>query len=286
MTGADHPESGRTATRLITGACVWTAVLALFWWDRAQPLVSLVMLWLLALAAVWEAHGLAKRIQPVPVLANVLSAALLMAWTGLMFTAAHMHVSGEWREAQASNAGWVLPVVIYWGLRLLTAPGLSLFAALPICGAMLCMAEIRWIDSGGGQGWAWLVWLVAVSKLGDTAAYFVGRSVGGPKLAPVISPNKTWSGAVASAVAALGLGLALGDALTIEAGAPMLLLLALVVNVAGQMGDLLVSRLKRLANAKDSGSLLPVIGGILDLVDSLLLAAPALALGLWLLGVR
>lgn len=130
---------------------------------------------------------------------------------------------------------------------------------------------------------------------GDIAALYVGRRFGRHKLAPALSPNKTWEGAIASVVAAVvcGMGLILlGDFLAnngsgftrLHTNAPWWewLLLAILLNMAAQFGDLLESALKRGAKVKDSGTLLPGHGGILDRIDALLLAAPVLWL-VWVL---
>jgi len=114
----------------------------------------------------------------------------------------------------------------------------------------------------------WLVFGLVVSWIGDTGAYYVGRRYGRHKLAPQVSPKKTWEGAIASAaVSGLAGALALprlipGVSIT-EA-----LLLALAANIAGQVGDLAESAIKRGAGVKDSGTLLPGHGGLLDRVVS------------------
>jgi phosphatidate cytidylyltransferase len=123
--------------------------------------------------------------------------------------------------------------------------------------------------------WAWfelVFWLMLVTWSTDIFAYFAGRSIGGPKLAPRISPNKTWAGlfggmagaAVVGALAAWQFGL---DPVFLYAGAPLAFL--------AQMGDLYESRVKRRLGVKDSGSLLPGHGGVLDRADGLLPVAPA-----------
>ena len=129
----------------------------------------------------------------------------------------------------------------------------------------------------------WLVVLVlAVVWLGDTAAYYVGRAVGRHKMAPVVSPNKSWEGAAASSVMALIAG-AVWCWIVPGAIDWRVLLLALVANAVGQIGDLFESLLKRSAGVKDSGSLLPGHGGILDRVDGILFAAPVAWLAvLWI----
>jgi phosphatidate cytidylyltransferase len=126
------------------------------------------------------------------------------------------------------------------------------------------------------------VWLLLVVWTTDIGAYFAGRSIGGPKLAPRISPGKTWAGLVGG-MAAAGL---VGGLLTALAGAGFWLaagLGALLAAVA-QAGDLFESRLKRHAGVKDSGHLIPGHGGLLDRIDGLVFAAPTFALVVALMG--
>jgi phosphatidate cytidylyltransferase len=108
--------------------------------------------------------------------------------------------------------------------------------------------------------------------VGDSAAYFVGRSFGKYKLAPHLSPNKTWEGTVASFLGSLIVAVVFARFMTVPL--PHLLGMAAVGNVAGQVGDLLESAYKRSAGIKDSGSLLPGHGGVLDRIDALILAIP------------
>ncbi len=122
------------------------------------------------------------------------------------------------------------------------------------------------------QGPAILLFVLVITWVGDTAAYFVGRAIGKHKLAPVLSPNKSWEGSVASIVGALLVAVVFARWLTIPL--PHLLGMAVVGNVAGQAGDLLESAYKRSAGVKDSGSLLPGHGGVLDRIDALILAIP------------
>jgi phosphatidate cytidylyltransferase len=129
--------------------------------------------------------------------------------------------------------------------------------------------------------------LLFVVWSGDIAALYVGKSLGKRKLAPKLSPNKTWEGTAASVAGSLLITLALIgaarwlggrgiDLLAYPGSVGHWLLLALVLNVAAQLGDLAESALKRGAGVKDSGTLLPGHGGVLDRIDALLLAAPAL----------
>jgi phosphatidate cytidylyltransferase len=133
-----------------------------------------------------------------------------------------------------------------------------------------------------------VTFLLCVVWAGDIAALYVGRNLGRHKLAPRLSPNKTWEGAVASVagsmLAAGGL-LALEHLLKVRFDSAKLsypeelsywLVLAVIVNIAAQVGDLAESALKRSVAVKDSGTILPGHGGVLDRIDALLLAAPVL----------
>lgn len=117
-----------------------------------------------------------------------------------------------------------------------------------------------------------LLFVLVIIWVGDTAAYFVGRSIGKYHLAPHLSPKKTWEGTVASLVASMLVGWAAYRWINIPL--PHLLGMAAAGNLSGQAGDLLESAYKRSAGVKDSGSLLPGHGGILDRIDALILAIP------------
>jgi len=118
-------------------------------------------------------------------------------------------------------------------------------------------------------GWFILIWL------NDTGAYFAGRAFGRNKLAPSISPGKTWEGWAGGMVASLAVAQVLQALVPVSA--PWFVL-ALVVSIFGPVGDLTESALKRRAGVKDSGQLLPGHGGILDRFDSHIFAAPLAAI--------
>jgi phosphatidate cytidylyltransferase len=113
----------------------------------------------------------------------------------------------------------------------------------------------------------------------DIGAYFAGRRFGRRKLAPAVSPGKSWEGALGGLACALFVSLAFAHALAVPWGAPLLLFTVLVA-VLSIFGDLFESVLKRTAGVKDSGGLLPGHGGVLDRLDALLPALPLAALGL------
>jgi phosphatidate cytidylyltransferase len=160
------------------------------------------------------------------------------------------------------------------------------YFAIPYVGvSMLCLAVLRFLRGG----WFFVLFTFFAVWMGDTAAYYVGRSIGKTKFAARVSPKKTWEGAIASVVAAVVVGVAftwspkslesidwsVGPALDFirpPLWAPVLI--ALMINVAAQMGDLFESLIKRGAEVKDSGTMLPGHGGILDRIDALLFAAP------------
>ncbi|HEX5759561.1 MAG TPA: phosphatidate cytidylyltransferase [Thermoanaerobaculia bacterium] len=131
----------------------------------------------------------------------------------------------------------------------------------------------------------WLLFLLlAVVWLGDTAAFYVGSRFGRHKMAPVVSPKKTWEGAAAGLAFAVAVG-AVWSVARHGSLRPAIMALAAATGVAAQVGDLVESMIKRGAGVKDSGRLLPGHGGVLDRMDALLFAAPVLLLCAWLLGL-
>ena len=163
------------------------------------------------------------------------------------------------------------------------------YIALPM--AMLVQTRQQW------AGAYWVLFVLLVVWAGDILAYFVGRFVGRNLMSPRISPKKTWEGALASLAASLIVGILLykhalpissallnahlierRDGLFALEKQPLwpILLLSAAINIAAQVGDLVESLIKRGAGAKDSGSLLPGHGGMLDRIDALLFAAPVL----------
>jgi len=118
---------------------------------------------------------------------------------------------------------------------------------------------------------------------GDMLAYFVGKSVGRLKMAPALSPKKTWEGSIANVIASTLVAIAFARWMQIDT--LTLIAIAVAANIAGQAGDLIESAYKRGASVKDSGALLPGHGGMLDRIDSLILAAPVVwILYQWLQG--
>ena len=123
-------------------------------------------------------------------------------------------------------------------------------------------------------GPAFLLFALVITWAADTTAYFVGRAIGKHPLAPRISPKKTWEGSLGSMIGSLLVAYAFHSWIPI----PLIHLLTMAVlgNLAGQMGDLLESAYKRSAGVKDSGVLLPGHGGVLDRIDALILCIPVI----------
>jgi len=132
---------------------------------------------------------------------------------------------------------------------------------------------LAWLRTGG---WGNVLFVLLVVWATDIGAYLIGRFGGGPRLAPRISPGKTWSGAAGGLASALAVGL--GTALFSQAPLAGALFVAAGFSVAAQAGDLLESGMKRHFGVKDSGRLIPGHGGLLDRLDGLLAAAPVAAL--------
>lgn len=152
----------------------------------------------------------------------------------------------------------------------------ALYAGLPCVG-------ILWLRSDPVHGLTSILWLLVLVWAIDTGAYAAGRTIGGPKLAPVISPKKTWSGLAGGVVSGLVVGGVAG--LVIDGAVPVLLaVVSAVLALVAQAGDLAESALKRHFGVKDSSNLIPGHGGILDRIDGLVAVIMVAALASALIG--
>lgn len=238
----------------------------------------------------------------------MIAAALLAAWTGGLVFAAFWVIAGvavgcEWawlaarepaaRRWSARMAGITLglagamaalasllpfgpwPIVAVLGagaglVAFLGRPASLVGFSVPYGAAVFLGAIVLRRDPEDGL--LAILWLFAVVWSTDIAAFFVGRALGGPKLAPSISPNKTWSGAIGGAVAGTFAGMAVAAAGG-EAGLLPVLAISFFASVLSEWGDLLESGMKRAFGAKDSSKLIPGHGGLMDRLDGFLVAA-------------
>lgn len=195
--------------------------------------------------------------------------ALITGFVALGF-AATLVATGRFEMALLITALGAFAVIVTAAQHVMWVAGGLIYAGCLLLAPVAVRGDAR-------SGFLAMIFLFLVVWMTDIAGYFVGRTLGGPKLAPAISPKKTWSGAIggmAGAVcAAIALALAIGSDALVQAG-----LLALLISIVAQAGDLFESKVKRMFNAKDSSGLIPGHGGVMDRVDGFLMASVALAL--------
>jgi phosphatidate cytidylyltransferase len=210
--------------------------------DRRQPLLYLGLLWTLALV-------LSPHYQNSDFLPIVITAAIVVSLVCLLFRPSRQEAFHQWAWmlVGALYVGWMLS---YW-------------------------LSLRGLEDG--RNWVYLAMLTTFAN--DTSAYFVGRARGRHKLAPAISPAKTREGAIGGLVGAVAGAVVIATVLKLipaELGAPFafsywqIIVLGFLVGLFAQIGDLVESLLKRQMGVKESGSLLPGHGGVLDRFDSLI----------------
>jgi phosphatidate cytidylyltransferase len=261
--------------RVITAAVLIPLVLLLLL--KGSYLLVVVTTALVALLAAWEYSAIADAH------GSKIPRSVLLLAVALLFVATF------------ANQGYLLPTLGGSSLalfivcsfqspleRVLADAAYSVFGLL-YCGLTLACVPMAWARPGGH---AQVILMLCVVWTGDIAALYVGRTLGRHKLAPHISPQKSWegsAGSVAGSVVMAALLAVFGSGmLRFPAPLPFWLGLALALNVFAQVGDLVESAIKRGAGVKDSGTLLPGHGGILDRIDALLLAAPALWYAQWI----
>jgi phosphatidate cytidylyltransferase len=264
--------------RIVTAAVLIPVVLFLvFLGPKWHWVFTLAVTGVAALAA-WEFLGLAEQGGAKPPKIAV------MAVLGVLFA-----TNSEWPDRTMSVFCLLsLALLVYCTFwrpvgQVMADASASVFCLVYIGFTLLALPALH--DESNGP--SVVTFLLCAVWAGDTVALYVGRTLGKRKLAPTLSPNKTWEGAIGSmAGSLLAAGLLMGLATMLQRRDITILsypdetwywlVLAAVVNVAAQLGDLAESALKRSVGVKDSGALLPGHGGVLDRIDALLLAAPAL----------
>lgn len=285
-TGAGKSKpSGGLAQRVISAVILAPVVLGILWYGSWPFLVFMLLSTCIAVKE-WFGMTYHGGAAGKPCHAPAASIASVIASLGVIALA----------TGQGAGAGLILIAALSlpFGLWLRTRkacvhPGRSIFGVLYIGAAMTLMTWLRGDDAAGLYALA----LVLLTVWGsDSFAYVAGRLIGGPKLAPKISPKKTWAGFVGSSAGAAVVAaafacpqmMALAGVESAPGGLGYIGLAALgaVMGAVGQAGDLFISMLKRSYGVKDTGNLIPGHGGILDRVDALILVvilyAPLLAL--------
>jgi phosphatidate cytidylyltransferase len=261
--------------RILT-AFILVAVLALVL-VVLPPLPALLALALLVLAGAWEWSQLAGYTRLPARIAYVAACAIAMAllWQGAAGP------GGFQRVMLVTMLGWIplfAWVTLAPGFR---AGGLAAIAGLwALAPTWLALARLYLQD---GIGRELVVFVLLLAWAADIGAYFAGKRFGRLRLAPVVSPNKTWEGVLGGLVAGLLVALAGREWFQLPATAFISLCIAAVL--VSVLGDLLESMFKRQQGLKDSGNLLPGHGGMLDRIDSLTSSVPLLALGFGWLGL-
>jgi len=265
-------------TRILTAAILACILLAgLFLLPPPWPVVAIGAAFTIG-AWEWAGFGALRGRGARTAYAAGVALLLLLAWR---WTAHPKHLM---LLLSAACAWWAIALLwLSWGAPR-HHPTLALACGLPVLvPAFIALARLQVAAQGFAGGPQMVLWLVLLVIAADVGAYFAGRSLGRRKLAPRVSPGKTWEGAM---------GGLLMVALVAWAGAAYFGLPPLAVVVFGCavgvfsiIGDLTESMFKRAAGLKDSGALLPGHGGLLDRIDSVTAAAPLYALGLFSHGV-
>lgn len=273
------------AKRLISSIALWAALLTVLFYRG--PLASALFCCLVGTVALWEFY-------------NMLGHGGLRCSKGFGIAGGLLLATGTWHfNVTQRNFVNTFEVLLLASLMIglftrqildrhnedaVQTVGNTMLGVIYIPWLFSFIPKIQYLYARGddrGYGWLFVFYLVAVTKFCDIGAYLTGRICGRTKMIPRISPNKTWEGLIGGIAIAMLASLAafkyleprisqVGFTLTDA------LILGPLLGVLGVLGDLAESLLKRRTQVKDSGGLLPGIGGALDLIDSLLFTAPVL----------
>jgi phosphatidate cytidylyltransferase len=265
-------------TRVLTG-CILGALLLLGLF-LLPPLGAVLAFGLVFIIGAWEWAGFGALRKPV---------ARVLYTLGI---ASALSLSWRWTNDPANLIILLSAACVWWVIALFwltlapawNRPVLTLFCGLAVLApAFVALARMQTSAAGFARGPLIVLWLVLMVCAADIGAYFAGRAFGRRKLAPRVSPGKTWEGAVGGL--AMVAAVAGGGALYFGLPALSVVGFGCLVGIFSVIGDLTESMFKRAAALKDSGTLLPGHGGLLDRIDSVTAAAPLYALGLFGSGV-
>jgi phosphatidate cytidylyltransferase len=277
--------------RLVSTVILWTAILtAMFSGKRfISDGVFVLLVAFLALAGLVEFYGLAqKRGLASFKISGVIGGVLLMVGTFLNVTGHLGTANGSPARVNDFETGFLILFVLGLSLRQLFAKlnpaGLSAIA-VTLFGLMYVPWLLNFIQKinffPGVEGKYFLLYFILLTKFSDMGAYVVGSLIGKHKMIPRISPGKTWEGFVGAILVSTGASLVfvhfLGGHMA-GMNTRQAVVLGVILSITAVLGDLIESLFKRECGAKDSGNILPGIGGILDLLDSLLFNAPIMYL--------
>jgi len=262
----------RMATRILIGAALIALLAGVGWLDLhvfARPLASRIALWAMAIMALMEVLAIAaRRVECYPG----------VGLYGAVAVAAVVVPALVWQAAVPPQL-ILIAAMLGAGIRFLgLAPLRTAQAAFPeaavLFAAILYTAgTLAYLDRILlGQGVVVMLCIVAISKISDICGYFVGTLIGKRRIAPAVSPKKSWEGTLAAVLGSGGLAALLHERLGQDV--PHAFVIGLLIGAASFMGDLIESGLKRWGDVKDSSTLLPEFGGFLDMLDGILLAAP------------
>ena len=269
--------------RVLTGAVLIPAVVAVIWWGSAWLVAGFASV--VAVLALLEFFALAehKGFQAYRVWTCIAALGIFSQQWYAAESASSSNLGDLLEQARSPQLslelvffGFLLGLaaIALWSRRPLSEllPSLANSSAGLVAVALPLSAVVR-LDGVELIGRQLLLFTLVMVWVGDTAAYVVGGKFGRLKMSPQLSPNKTWEGAAANLLGALLVAAVFDYWMNIRL--THLLAMAAIGSVAGQLGDLLESAYKRSVGVKDSGTLLPGHGGMLDRIDALLLAAPA-----------
>ena len=250
----------------LVSAAIGVPVLAVLIWIGA-PGFSVLMA-ALAGAGAWEVCRIARHRDREPVVT------VAVVWSVSLVAIGYVLSAGlSPRDMNRAIVAIVATAYMIWQIRRVRGRvglgnwGITAGAALYPGGLLAFGPLLRGLE----QGREWVFLLVLVTFASDTAAYLGGKALGRTPLAPSISPGKTREGAVAGLAGAAIACVVLASIMGLKASWPSALVLGLLMGIVGQVGDLAESRLKRWAEVKDSGWLVPGHGGVLDRLDSIVL---------------
>jgi len=282
-------------SRILSTVVLWTIILGSLWCFGAHAAV--VLLTVLSALTLWEFYGLTAKMGAKP-----------FRWMGVGFSIAMTAGPYYLMFFQAEQDEFL-------GLAAIMMPAFLVLALLVSCIRVLgerdhtnrvetiaatigglvyvpfmlqFLVGILTFDADSNDNLALCLWVVAVSKFCDVGALLTGLAIGKHKMAPEISPKKTWEGAAGGVLMSAGIGAGIAflaaSYLPEELTPPIAAGIGAVLAVVTIISDLIESVIKRRAGAKDSGRLIPGIGGALDLCDSLILTAPVAYFLLMFLG--